>query len=145
MTTIWCLLFPLIFSSSLSPFSIDRLAFSFRINLLLSEYIVHVHVWLVQSKLMAKTTLEIIPFTCPYNHTTTFRYHNFKVRQLLPYYNDFFNFSLKTSHIYKRRHLRSFNLRHSKYDNYFQITTIFSLFPLKQRHISIFILLNFII
>ncbi len=56
MATIFCLLFTLIFSN---PFSIDRRAFSSRINLLLSDYIVHVHVWLVRSRLMTKTTETI--------------------------------------------------------------------------------------
>ena len=46
--------------------------------------------------LWQKTTFEIIQFTRPYNHTATFRYHSFRIRQLLPDYNDFFIISLKT-------------------------------------------------
>jgi len=93
LTTIFCLLFTLIFSNSVSSFSIDRRAFSSRIK---SSFIrLHCPCSRVAcsiKKLMTKTTLEIIRITCPYNHTAIFRYHNFTVRQLLPSYSDFFQF-----------------------------------------------------
>jgi hypothetical protein len=124
MTTIFCLLFPLIISSSVFPFSIDRLAFRsvkifFYPNILsmitcgllfcpqfspcasdhwyirrlpnifyFTTIIFLRHVTI----LWQKTTFEIIQFTRPYNHTATFRYHNFRIRQLLPDYKRLFQY-----------------------------------------------------
>jgi hypothetical protein len=141
MTTIFCLLFPRIFSSSVLPFSIDRLAFlPYRSSF--TRYIVHDHVWLV---LLASVFLRVLLTIDTYDDiSNTFSFTTINFLRHVTTYD-------------KRRHLRSFNLhahipirRHfdnifSKYDNYFQITTTFSIFPLKQRHKSIFIILNIII